>query len=68
MDNVEFNKSAKFQLEIPYNRGCAKITKFDIYSSEKLSKAKNLLDFIIFIELKCKVFGVEILQTRKIRH
>jgi hypothetical protein len=34
MDNVEFNKPAKFQLEIPDNGECAKITKSKIYSSE----------------------------------
>jgi hypothetical protein len=34
MDNIEIYKHAKFQLEIRYNMGYAKITKFDIYNSE----------------------------------
>jgi hypothetical protein len=34
MDNVEIYKHVKFQLEIPYNIGCAKIIKSDIRSSE----------------------------------
>jgi hypothetical protein len=52
MDNVEFNKPAKFQLERSYNGGCVKITKSDIYSSKrcKYSKPQNLSDFIIFME------------------
>jgi hypothetical protein len=37
MDNVEFNKPAKFQLKIPYNGGYAKITKSIKYSSEHAS-------------------------------
>jgi hypothetical protein len=52
MDNVEIYKHAKFQLEIPYNIGCAKITKYDIRNSEqyKISKRQNLSDFVIFVE------------------
>jgi hypothetical protein len=44
MENIEFYKYKEFQFEIPYNGGCAKITKSDIYSSEhyKLSKPQNL--------------------------
>jgi hypothetical protein len=40
LDNVEIYKRVKFQLKIPYNIGCSKITKSDIRSSEqcKLSK------------------------------
>jgi hypothetical protein len=54
MGNDEIYKRAKFQLKIPYNIGCAKITKPDICSSEqcKLSKRQNLSDFIIFMELR----------------
>jgi hypothetical protein len=53
MDNVEIYKRAKFQLKIPRNMGCAKITKSDMCSSEqcKLSKPPNLSDFVIFMEL-----------------
>jgi hypothetical protein len=38
-----------FKLKIPYNRGCAKMTKSDIYNSEqsKLSKPQNLSDLVI---------------------
>jgi hypothetical protein len=52
MDNVEIYKCAKFQLEIPYSVGCAKITKSEICSSEqcKLSKPQNRSDFVIFME------------------
>jgi hypothetical protein len=51
MDNVKICKRAKFQLEIPYNIGYAKITKSDIRSSEqyKLSKRQNLSYFGIFV-------------------
>jgi hypothetical protein len=52
MENVEIYKRAKFQLEIPYNVGCAKVTKSDICYSEQciLSKPQNLSDFVIFME------------------
>jgi hypothetical protein len=52
MGNIEIYKHAKYQLEIPCNMGCAKITKSDICSSEqrKLLKRQNLLDFVIFME------------------
>jgi hypothetical protein len=52
MDNVEIYKHAKFQLEIPYNIGCAKIIKSDIRISEqcKLSKRQNLSYFVIFVK------------------
>jgi hypothetical protein len=54
MGNDGIYKRAKFQLKIPYNIGCAKITKPDICSSEqcKVSKRQNLSDFVIFIELR----------------
>jgi hypothetical protein len=35
IENVEIYKCAKFQLEISYNIGYAKITKSDIRSSEQ---------------------------------
>jgi hypothetical protein len=51
MDNIEIYKCAKFQLELPYNIGCAKITKSDIRNEQcKLSKRQNLPDFVIFVE------------------
>jgi hypothetical protein len=34
MENVKIYKHAKFELEIPYNIDCARITKSDIPSSE----------------------------------
>jgi hypothetical protein len=51
MDHVEICKHENFQLEIPYNICCAKITKSDIRNSEqcKLLKRQNLSDFVVFV-------------------
>jgi hypothetical protein len=53
MENGEIYKYAKFQLDIPYNIVCEKITKFDIRVVNeqcKLSKRQNLSDFVVFLE------------------
>jgi hypothetical protein len=43
-DNLVLYQRAELQLEVPYIRGCAKITISDIYDSEqyKLSQSQNM--------------------------
>jgi hypothetical protein len=50
--HVVFYQRAKFQLKMPYNCGCAKMIKPDIYNSEhyKLSKSQNLSGSAIFVQ------------------
>jgi hypothetical protein len=65
MDNVEIYKRAKFQLKIPYNIGCAKITKPDIRSSVRMEfwlPSSNELDIWT---IKASVEITECVRTHK---
>jgi hypothetical protein len=70
MDNVEFYKCAKFQLEISCNGICAKITKSNTYSSEQVDfqnlKIYQILSFLW--SLGYKVFGIETFHDDKTQH
>jgi hypothetical protein len=56
MGNVEVYKCVKFQLELPYNIGCAKITKPDLRSSNSVKfqniKICQTLSFLWSLEYK----------------
>jgi hypothetical protein len=47
IENVVFYKRAIFQREIPYIRGCEKMTKSDIYSSEECKLLKYFVQPLI---------------------